>query len=932
MQAISCTLHGIFDNSTAYATLLESYGQANITIRPFNGSDAIILRISEKTDQIMRDRTSKLLDKASSIEDGLSDQLVPQGNVSYHDSDFQRKDLQGFGVSKVSQFPYPVNQSSAVYIPVVKVTGNATFNDISWTSSLVDPASPPQNSYFIGTVNGILRFYPGTIWPEQYDMYDCRFQSWFLQAGSSKHDIAMLIDRSGSVTGITLRTIKRIAKLVLNIIPSSYRFNVFLFNNETVPLKPCLGSDPLPATDDAKSAMLAELDSIQAALPGLFNDALLKLQDTFFNKSMADGICRRMIILFTDGKIDFNVDTIKRTLNDLNVRLLVLDFSSPLSPRTNRQLKEMACAVNGHYVFVKKISDWFEVADMFFDTVCSKYVTPLPVPLPQWSDPTITFYKKKSMILSVPLYNKSSETSILAGVLGTEVLLDDFVTELSNDAGSLTYAVISLPSGRVIRHPRLLASSTMPTLINVGAPAEGETLVPADDLTRSPISSISRVEERVISGLKYHLVIPENDVYDISLGAYDNEIDTADTIINPAIGKTLFVRLSSSHSFKFDRSVTVFKNCDGIPTMTLRDICPSFVPFVLPILRDVIVTSKTVEAWSLAEKNANIRGSYIITRKGLLRSTLPDLQDPSPKRSQEWVEFSANPNKFIAAPNTPNTLLVTQGYGKRVNLAKSITTPVDNSKRAVLAVMVTSLRSGVFPTAMRELHELYDLGKLTSYLLDHKGYVLYSSNSSPPSFFGEVSSVVFKMLLDRGYYIDKVFKDCLSSCPKPEDKTLSVTSGFVSKSIFLRDVLVSLLSFLFTLSQHTLLLAGRSLGFIMPDVEVTSRCCRDVHAYERDYSVSNMFVNDYNLCGASQLSCIETVAAIPVPASNLLLLLIIPTNKSHCKCVQKPITRTTPGPVFSPCLQNSSQGTLNTPTCFKDVSIPSLTHNACDQL
>ena len=68
------------------------------------------------------------------------------------------------------------------------------------------------------------------------------------------------------------------------------------------------------------------------------NDPSYNSQGTFFKKSTEDGICKRMIILFTDGKIDFDVDTVKNTLEKMDVRLLVLDFSSPLSPRTNRQV------------------------------------------------------------------------------------------------------------------------------------------------------------------------------------------------------------------------------------------------------------------------------------------------------------------------------------------------------------------------------------------------------------------------------------------------------------------------------------------------------------------------------------------------------------------------------------------------------------------
>ena len=135
------------------------------------------------------------------------------------------------------------------------------------------------------------------------------------------------------------------------------------------------------------------------------------------------------------GNIDFDVSEVKETLKRLNAKLLVLDFSSPLSPRTNKKIKDMACAVDGQvckgvqlekwasnnshfmpdtlhtyisrigqqifmvytildeakqlqktnnlnsqYVFLKTMSDWFEVENVFFSSVCAKSITSNPQP------------------------------------------------------------------------------------------------------------------------------------------------------------------------------------------------------------------------------------------------------------------------------------------------------------------------------------------------------------------------------------------------------------------------------------------------------------------------------------------------------------------------------------------------------------------------
>ena len=55
---------------------------------------------------------------------------------------------------------------------------------------------------------GLYRVWPGHIWeyPEgdtdQLDLFDCRVQNWYIRATSSPRDVIILIDASGSMTGL----------------------------------------------------------------------------------------------------------------------------------------------------------------------------------------------------------------------------------------------------------------------------------------------------------------------------------------------------------------------------------------------------------------------------------------------------------------------------------------------------------------------------------------------------------------------------------------------------------------------------------------------------------------------------------------------------------------------------------------------------------
>ena len=55
---------------------------------------------------------------------------------------------------------------------------------------------------------GLYRVWPGHIWdyPEgdsdRLDLFDCRVQNWYIRATSSPRDVIILIDASGSMTGL----------------------------------------------------------------------------------------------------------------------------------------------------------------------------------------------------------------------------------------------------------------------------------------------------------------------------------------------------------------------------------------------------------------------------------------------------------------------------------------------------------------------------------------------------------------------------------------------------------------------------------------------------------------------------------------------------------------------------------------------------------
>jgi voltage-dependent calcium channel alpha-2/delta-3 len=86
--------------------------------------------------------------------------------------------------------------------------------------------------YFCSS-NGLYRLYPGAYWtvPHDQDFFDCRLQSWYVMAAASPKDVIILLDRSGSMTGLRLEIAKKLIEAIMDTLTDNDFFNVFTFSN-----------------------------------------------------------------------------------------------------------------------------------------------------------------------------------------------------------------------------------------------------------------------------------------------------------------------------------------------------------------------------------------------------------------------------------------------------------------------------------------------------------------------------------------------------------------------------------------------------------------------------------------------------------------------------------------------------------------------------
>ncbi|KAJ8969624.1 hypothetical protein NQ317_002430 [Molorchus minor] len=142
----------------------------------------------------------------------------------------------------------PVNTNySAVHVPSnVYDRSKEVISGIIWSEELdktfknnykLDPTLSWQ---YFGSSTGFMRQFPAMIWSQEpIDLFDCRTRSWYIEAASSPKDIVILVDRSGSMTGMRREIARHVVYNILDTLGNNDYVNIFTFSNTTDPLVEC---------------------------------------------------------------------------------------------------------------------------------------------------------------------------------------------------------------------------------------------------------------------------------------------------------------------------------------------------------------------------------------------------------------------------------------------------------------------------------------------------------------------------------------------------------------------------------------------------------------------------------------------------------------------------------------------------------------------
>ncbi|KAH9520918.1 Voltage-dependent calcium channel subunit alpha-2/delta-4 [Dermatophagoides farinae] len=256
---------------------------------------------------------------------------------------------------------------SAIHVPVnVYDKSPDVVNDIKWSEHLTqffknNLAFDPSLSWqFFGSAKGFLRLYPATSWRERdsysdkplIDFYDCRMRPWYIKGAASPKDIVILLDTSGSMTGVRKSIGQNVVEYILDTLTDDDYVAALKFSKTVQPIHSCL--------DTLVQANRKNIKEIKQGLSDVKTNELVDftaaLSQAFtilqrFNRSGDGSQCNQAIMLITDGAPGTYEDVF-RQFNWPNIPVRVFTYLIGQDVTSHSEVYWMACHNRGYYTHV----------------------------------------------------------------------------------------------------------------------------------------------------------------------------------------------------------------------------------------------------------------------------------------------------------------------------------------------------------------------------------------------------------------------------------------------------------------------------------------------------------------------------------------------------------------------------------------------------
>uniref|UniRef100_A0A3Q3Q496 VWFA domain-containing protein n=1 Tax=Monopterus albus TaxID=43700 RepID=A0A3Q3Q496_MONAL len=442
----------------------------------------IVDKVSSDIEKLLA-KKRKALDRLASEAERLQREHLWQDGIKYSmDGDGEVENPSHIKLEFVydPNFKNNVNYSyTAVQIPTDIYKGAPVIlNELNWTQALEkvfmenSREDPSLLWQAFGSATGVTRYYPATPWkaPDKIDLYDVRRRPWYIQGASSPKDMVILVDVSGSVSGLTLKLIKASVMEILDTLSDDDYVNVARFNEKAEAVVPCF-KHLVQANVRNKKIFKEAVQQMQAKGTTDYKSGFHFAFNQLLNTNVPRANCNKIIMLFTDGGEDRAQDVFMQ-YNWPNKTVRVFTFSVGQHNYDVTPLQWIACTNKGYYFEIRSICAIRINTQEYLDVLGRPMVLAgSDAKQVQWTN---VYQDALGLGLVVtgtlPVFNLTMDgnlqNQLILGVMGVDVHLDEIkrLTPRYN-LGANGYIFAIDPNGYLLLHPNL-----QPKLVNLPEP------------------------------------------------------------------------------------------------------------------------------------------------------------------------------------------------------------------------------------------------------------------------------------------------------------------------------------------------------------------------------------------------------------------------------------------------------------------------------
>uniref|UniRef100_A0AAY4AWP2 VWFA domain-containing protein n=1 Tax=Denticeps clupeoides TaxID=299321 RepID=A0AAY4AWP2_9TELE len=352
---------------------------------------------------------------------------------------------------------------------ISSVTAPVILNELNWTQALdrvfIDNSreDPSLRWQVFGSSTGVTRYYPATPWraPNKIDLYDVRRRPWYIQGASSPKDMVIIVDVSGSVSGLTLKLMKMSVIEMLDTLSDDDYVNVARFNEKADAVVPCFKT-LVQANIRNKKIFKKSVMQMQAKGTTDYKSGFQFAFEQLLNETSAPRAnCNKMIMMFTDGGEDRAQDIFEK-YNWPNKTVRVFTFSVGQHNYDVTPLQWIACANKGYYFEIPSIGAIRINTQEYLDVLGRPMaLAGNPAKKVQWTNVYQDALGLGLVITgTIPVFNLTEDggpqNQVILGVMGVDVTLNE-IKQLTPryKLGANGYTFALDPNGYVLLHPNL---------------------------------------------------------------------------------------------------------------------------------------------------------------------------------------------------------------------------------------------------------------------------------------------------------------------------------------------------------------------------------------------------------------------------------------------------------------------------------------------